>query len=48
MSHRYTFCYELQLLLERAGFKVVDVYRDYDRNPYAGTGEILAVARRPE
>jgi hypothetical protein len=48
MSHRYTFRYELQLLLERVGFEVVDVFRDYDRNPYDGTGEILAVARRPE
>jgi hypothetical protein len=25
----------------------VDVYRDYDKNPYDGTGEIIAVARRP-
>jgi cyclopropane fatty-acyl-phospholipid synthase-like methyltransferase len=48
MSHRYTFRYELQLLLERVGFEVVDVFRDYGRNPYDGTGEILAVARRPE
>jgi SAM-dependent methyltransferase len=48
MSHRYTFRYELQLLLERVGFEVVDVYRDYDRSPYDGTGEILTVARRPE
>ena len=44
---RYTFRYELQLLLERAGLEVVDVYRDYDRHPYDGTGEIIAVARRP-
>lgn len=45
---RYTFRYELQLLLERVGFEVVDVYGDYDRQPYDGAGEILAVARRPE
>ena len=44
---RYTFRYELQLLLERAGFEVIDVFRDYDRHPYDGTGEIIAVARRP-
>jgi SAM-dependent methyltransferase len=44
---RYTFRYELQLLLERVGFEVVDVHGDYDRRPYDGTGEILAVARRP-
>jgi SAM-dependent methyltransferase len=48
MSQRYTFRYEMQLLLERVGFEVVDVFRDYDRNPHDGTGEILAVARRPE
>jgi len=33
--------------LAEAGFDVVDVYGDYERNPYDGTGEILAVARRP-
>lgn len=44
---RYTFRYELQLLLERAGFTVVDIFRDYDRNPYDGTREIIAVAHRP-
>ena len=47
MSHRYTFRYELQLLLERVGFEVVDVYRDYDRNSYDGTGEILVVVQEP-
>jgi hypothetical protein len=36
----------MQLLLERAGFEVVDVFRDYDRNPFDGTGEIISVARR--
>jgi len=48
MDTRYTFRYELQLLLERAGFELVDVFRDYDRRPYDGTGEIIAVARRPQ
>jgi SAM-dependent methyltransferase len=48
LTTRYTFRYELQLLLERVGFEVVDVYRDYDKNPYDGTGEIIALARRPE
>ena len=37
----------LQLLLGRIGFEMVDVFRDYDRTPYDGTGEIIAVARRP-
>jgi len=44
---RYTFRYELQLLLERAGLALVDIFRDYEKNPYDGTGEIIAVARRP-
>jgi SAM-dependent methyltransferase len=48
LTTRYTFRYEMQLLLERAGFELVDVFRDYDRNPYDGTGEIITVARRPE
>jgi SAM-dependent methyltransferase len=43
---RYTFPYELQLLLERAGFQVVDIFGDYDRRPYDGTRDIIAVARR--
>jgi hypothetical protein len=47
LDTRYTFRYELQLLLERAGFEMVDLFRDYDRNPFDGTGEIIAVARRP-
>jgi SAM-dependent methyltransferase len=48
LTTRYTFRWEMQLLLERAGFELVDVFRDYDRNPFDGTGEIIAVARRPE
>jgi hypothetical protein len=47
LTTRYTFRYELQMLLERVGFEMVDVYRDYERNPFDGTGEILAVAHRP-
>jgi SAM-dependent methyltransferase len=47
LTTRYTFRWEMQLLFERAGFEVVDVFRDYDRNPYDGTGEIITVARKP-
>ena len=47
MNTRYTFRYELQLLLERVGFELVELFRDYDKNPYDGTGEIISVARRP-
>ncbi len=43
---RYTFRYELELLLEKAGFDVVDVFRYYDRNVYDGTGEIIMVGTK--
>jgi SAM-dependent methyltransferase len=43
---RYTFRFELQLLLERAELELIEVYRDYEKNPYDGTGELIAVARR--
>jgi hypothetical protein len=48
LTTRYTFRWEMQLLLERARFELVDVFRDYERTPFDGTGEIIAVARRPE
>ena len=44
---RYTFHRELQLLFERVGLELIDVYRDYEKNSYDGTGELIAVARRP-
>jgi len=43
---RYLFRDELQRLFEMTGFQVVAVFRDYDRNAYDGTGEMIAVARR--
>ncbi len=46
MDTRYTFRYELQLLLEKAGFEVLEVYRDFDKNSFDGTGEIITVARQ--
>lgn len=48
MDMRYTSRYELGLLMERAGFEVVDVFRDYDRQPFDGKHEIIMVARKPE
>ncbi len=47
LATRYTFRYELELLLEQAGLKVLAVYRDYGKNPFDGSGEIIAVAQRP-
>lgn len=43
---RYTFRYEMQLLLEDAGFELVDLFRDYERAPYDGSGEMIVVAKR--
>jgi SAM-dependent methyltransferase len=47
LDTRYTFRYELELLLEKAGLEVQSIFRDYDETPYDGTGEIIAVARKP-
>ena len=46
MDLRYTFRYELQLLFERAGFEVTDVFRDFEFSPYDGTGEIIMVGKK--
>ncbi len=48
MDTRYTFRFELQLLLEKAGFEVQSIFRDFEKNAYDGTGEIIAVAKKPE
>ncbi|MFC1742672.1 methyltransferase domain-containing protein [Candidatus Riflebacteria bacterium] len=47
MITRYTFPYEMQLLLEKVGFTVEGIYRDYDENKYDGTGEMLTVCTKP-
>jgi hypothetical protein len=44
---RYIFRDELQGLLETSGFEIAGVYRDYDRDPYDGSGEMIFVAQRP-
>ncbi|UCE07173.1 MAG: class I SAM-dependent methyltransferase [bacterium] len=46
MNTRYTFRYELQLLLQRVGFEIIDFFGDYEQHPFDGKGEIIAVARR--
>jgi SAM-dependent methyltransferase len=42
---RWFHRYEVEHLLARAGFEVVDVYGDFDRRPYDGHGQIITVAR---
>ena len=46
MNMRYTGRYELGLLMERVGFEVVDVFRDYDRQPFNGKYEMIVVGRK--
>ena len=43
---RYIFRDQLQWLLEKVGFQLMNVYRDYNMNPYDGTGEMIVVACR--
>jgi SAM-dependent methyltransferase len=47
MNMRYTLRYELQLLMERAGFDVIDVFQDYEKRPFSGKYEIIMVGRKP-
>ena len=48
ITTRYTFRYELQLLLEKAGFRLLSVFKDFNKNPYDGVGEIITVAEKPK
>ena len=45
---RPIFSEDLKLLLEKAGFARVDLYGDYDQNPYRPdtSGDLIAVARK--
>jgi ubiquinone/menaquinone biosynthesis C-methylase UbiE len=48
MPLRYTFRYEAQLLLERAGFTLTELYGTYERQPYEDGSErmiLVATAR---
>jgi len=47
LSLRYTFRYELEHLLVRAGFRVVTLYGDYDRSPFADGSPALIVVAEP-
>ena len=45
---RYLFRYEAEHLLHRSGFKVLDVYSDYDRSPFGSKypGELILIAEK--
>ena len=44
---RYMFRYELEHLLVRAGFRVVALYGDYDRSPFADASPAMIVVAEP-
>jgi len=44
---RYVFRYELEHLLVRAGFRVVTLYGDYDRSPFADGSPAMIVVAEP-
>lgn len=43
---RYTFRHEAELLMERAGLEIADVWGGYDRSPYRADSRALIVAAR--
>ena len=45
---RYLFRYEAQHLLERCGFELLDIYADFEKNPYGSKypGELILVAKK--
>ncbi len=47
ISLRYTFRYELEHLLVRAGFRLVALHGDYDRSPFGDGSPALIVAAEP-
>lgn len=48
MDTRYTFRFEMQLLLEKVGFEVLAIFSDYEKRKYDGTGEIITISKKPD
>lgn len=47
MCYRYIFRYEMELLLKLTGFKLLDVYGDFNQNPYDFfSGEMIFLAEK--
>ena len=45
---RYFFRYELEYLLELCGFKIIDLFGDFDKSAYSGDSrEMIFVAENP-
>ncbi len=47
ISLRYIFRYELEHLLVRAGFRIVALYGDYDRSPFADASPAMIAVAQP-
>ena len=47
ISLRYTFRYELEHLLVRAGFRIVALHGDYDGSPFGDESPALIVVAEP-
>ena len=47
LTLRYTFCWEMQYLLERCGFVLEALYGDFQGGAFPGYGEQIWVARKP-
>ncbi len=46
MTTRYTFPFEMKLLLEKCGFKRINLYGDYDKSEYNGFTEMIIEAKK--
>ncbi len=45
ISIRYFFRYEIEHLLEACGFRIEELYSDYDKSPFDGRKEMIAICR---
>jgi len=45
---RYLFRYEAEHLLARCGFEVIELFADYNKNPYGSSypGELIFLAKK--
>jgi hypothetical protein len=46
MTTRYTFPFEMKLLLEKCGFRMTNLYGDYDKIDYNGFKEMIVEAKK--
>ena len=46
MVTRYSFRFELQLVLENVGFSIESLFGSYDKREFDASGDIIFVARK--